>query len=227
MTELAKLIEAAYKTERVRSRRLAKRAGLTESLALRQTLEAAAGALGLAVLLAARQAARAADASRRASRILAQADALTFKRNQHLAPASAWRAWFDGSAHPNPGNIGIGALLCSPDGHQTDISQGAGYGNSSQAEYLALIAVLEVAVQRRPAQLIVYGDSQVVIDDVKRTGAGALSLQGERARVLTLLAQLNDVTLRWIPRHKNGAADGLSQQAVQRAQVDHDTKDPS
>ena len=227
MTDLTKLIAAAYQTERVRSRRLAKRAGLTEAMALRQTLEAAAGALGLEALLAERQAALDAAAARLAARVRAQADALRLKKNKDSPPVSAWLAWFDGSARPNPGSIGIGAMLRSPDGLQTDISRSAGYGNSSQAEYRALIALLEAAVQRQPAQLRVYGDSRVVIDDVNRTGAGAFSLQSERARVRSLLAQLSDVTLHWIPRHRNGAADALSQLAVRHPQMNQDTRNAS
>jgi ribonuclease HI len=67
-------------------------------------------------------------------------------RKASLQPlATAWRGWFDGSAHPNPGQIGIGALLCGPDGQRVEISRRAGHGSSSDAEYLALTALLEAA----------------------------------------------------------------------------------
>ena len=81
--------------------------------------------------------------------------------------AEAWLAWFDGSALPNPGRIGIGALLRGPQGQVVEISRRAGEGSSSEAEYLALIALLEAALLHQPAQLTVHGDSQVVIDDLK------------------------------------------------------------
>jgi ribonuclease HI len=217
MTEFEQLNAIAYKTERACSRRLERHAGLTELDALKRTLEASAGLQGLARLLAARHAARDADTARAAARALAKADLLALKRSKHRPPPSAWLAWFDGSAHPNPGEIGIGALLRGPDGQQFEISEGAGYGNSSEAEYHALIAVLAAAVQRQPAQLVIYGDSRVVIDDVNQSGGGARSLQAQREQVRSLMAQLSDVTLRWIPRHKNGAADALSQRAALHA----------
>lgn len=129
----------------------------------------------------------------------------------------AWRGWFDGSAHPNPGKLGIGALLLGPNGERIEVSQAAGYGNSSEAEYAALTAVLQAALALRPppAQLLLYGDSQVVINDVLgTTPAGAKGLEAQRASVVALLLQLHDVTLRWLPRHRNGEADKLSQLAI-------------
>ena len=215
MPSFEQLVAAAYKTERLASRRLARRDGRSEADALRSTLETRAGAAGLVQLLATRAQARQADAARLAARAQRSAAQLALKQGRHARAAAQWFAWFDGSAHPNPGKIGIGGLLSGPDGERVEISRGAGHGNSSEAEYLALIAVLEAALCLQPAQLVVHGDSQVVIDDVRRPAAiSALSLRHQRARVLELMAQLASVELRWIPRHRNGAADQLSQQAV-------------
>ncbi len=208
------LTAAAHHAERVRARRLAQRDAIPEPQALRQTLELAAGAGGLAALLAERAHARQAEAGRRAAKSRLQADRLAAKRAAGAAPATAWRAWFDGSAHPNPGRIGIGALLAGPAGEHLEISRRAGHGNSGEAEYSALIALLEAAVAARPAELVVYGDSRVVIDDASGATAGAAALAPQRARAAALLARLGQVRLQWIPRHKNAAADRLSQQAV-------------
>jgi ribonuclease HI len=43
---------------------------------------------------------------------------------------------------------------------------------------------------------------------------GAKGLDEHRARVLSLMAALDGVQLRWVPRHRNGEADRLSQQAA-------------
>ncbi|MCE3261495.1 MAG: ribonuclease family protein [Pseudoduganella sp.] len=139
------------------------------------------------------------------------------KLARQAAPASpaAWRAWFDGSAHPNPGRIGIGVLLSGPAGERVEISRRAGQGSSGDAEYLALIAALEMAVELGVPELLVYGDSQVVVQDVLLAPqAGAKALQEHRARVAQLMAALALVHVRWVPRHRNGEADRLSQQAV-------------
>ncbi|SDF62838.1 MULTISPECIES: ribonuclease HI family protein [unclassified Duganella] len=213
-SEFEMLATAAFKGERVAARRLAARTQVSEAQALLQVLSLAAGALGLAQLLAERQALRQRDEERRAGR---QADAAhkLAQRKAGMQATAAWRGWFDGSAHPNPGRIGIGALLCGPDGQRVEISRRAGHGNSSEAEYLALTALLEAAREMGATELAVHGDSQVVINDVNLYAArGAKGLEEHRARVMALMAALGAVNLRWVPRHRNGDADRLSQQAI-------------
>jgi len=137
-------------------------------------------------------------------------------RQKVSASPAAWHAWFDGSAHPNPGRIGIGALLQGPLGERVEISRRAGHGSSGDAEYLALIALLEAAVEMQLPELLVYGDSQVVVQDVLLAAEyGAKGLEQHRERAGALMARLAQVNVRWIPRHRNGEADRLSQQAAQ------------
>ena len=153
---------------------------------------------------------------RKEAKMQARRDQLALKRQDHGGP-QAWRGWFDGSAHPNPGKLGIGALLLGPNGERIEVSQAAGYGSSSDAEYAALAAVLQAALGVRPppVQLLLYGDSQVVINDVLgTTPAGAKGLETQRATVVALLEQFTEVSLRWLPRHRNGEADRLSQLAI-------------
>lgn len=135
---------------------------------------------------------------------------------RQIPPASdaAWRAWFDGSATPNPGRIGIGVLLAGPAGERVELSRRAGDGNSGDAEYLALIAALEKALELGVQELQVFGDSQVVVHDVLSTMAGAKGLERHRERVAQLMAALPQVHVRWVPRHRNAEADRLSQQAL-------------
>ncbi|CUI09115.1 ribonuclease HI family protein [Massilia antarctica] len=212
---LAQLVAAAFKAERGASRKLAARAGISEEQALRATLEQRAGARGLAALLDERAALLAAEMARLAERDTKRALARGARLNRHDGPPAPWRAWFDGSAHPNPGRCGIGALLTGPDGEHIEIARPAGYGNSSEAEYQALIAVLEAAVAHGAGGLTVHGDSRVVIDDVNGPElAGALSLRDYRARARALLGRIDGACVRWLPRHKNQAADALSQRAV-------------
>ena len=211
------LLSAAFESELRASRVLSRRSGCSPEQALRATLQQRAGAASpnaLMALLDQRAAQQAADASRAAARREQNAAALLLRQRRHDGVPTPWRAWFDGSAHPNPGDCGIGALLIGPAGEQFEISREAGYGNSSEAEYRALIALLEAAVTCGAHGLTVYGDSQVVIDDVTGSDArAAVSLHACRSAALALLAQLREVTLRWIPRHKNHLADALSQRA--------------
>jgi ribonuclease HI len=214
MTELDRLKGAANRSELAASRKLALHSSLPLEEALRLTLAASAGRDGLAALLAERAALRAAEAARTLARHTARAAALAVRRARHEGAPTAWRAWFDGSARPNPGRCGIGARLLGPEGQLVELSRAIGYGNSSEAEYLALIAVLETALAQGVRELTVYGDSRVVLDDVAAPASkSAPALQPYRARALALLAQLPGATLRWVPRHKNLDADALSQRA--------------
>ena len=215
MFDPAELLTLAFHAEKVAARRLARHSSISEEAALRVTLEQAAGADGLAALLGRRRALREADAARAAVRATRAALNQQARRTRHEGPATPWRAWFDGSAHPNPGRCGIGGLILGPGGERIEISQPAGYGNSSEAEYQALVAVLAAARRAGAAGLTVYGDSQVVIDDASCTPLhGAPALAEWRAAAQSLMKELGAVSLRWVPRHKNPEADALSQRAV-------------
>jgi ribonuclease HI len=215
MNDLVQLQRAANRDERDAARRLALSTGVTQAQALRRVLENSAGDGGLAALLSARAALRAAEDERALARRARKAAALAQRKLRQAGAPTAWRAWFDGSAHPNPGRCSIGALLLGPQGESIELSLAAGYGNSSEAEYRALIAVLEAAVRRSAHELTIYGDSRVVIDDVNGPAhAAARSLLAYRSAARALLDQLRGVTLRWVPRHRNTHADALSQRAA-------------
>lgn len=214
LPDLPALLEAAFKAERAAARKLVRSgAAADQASALRLTLERSAAPGALAQLLAERRQLRQADAARSAARTAARNAAMAARAARHAGPASAWRGWFDGSALPNPGRCGIGALLLGPDGERIEVARGAGYGNSSEAEYRALIALLDAACAAGARDLTIYGDSQVVINDMHHD-AGSPLLAELRGAASALLAALGNVTLRWIPRHKNGEADALSQRAV-------------
>ena len=203
------LFDYAYHAERVAARRIARRDALPELQALEALMTAKAGAQGLAALVDTRRQDAAMQSERRAARLAAQAARREEQSARHDGAASAWRAWFDGSARPNPGRCSIGAVLQGPDGQRIAISRAVGEGSSSDAEYLALIAVLEAAVAEGAHDLTVYGDSRVVIDDM--AGANSALLSAHRELAQSLLQQCSPVTLRWIPRHRNPEADALSQ----------------
>ncbi|MEZ2349274.1 reverse transcriptase-like protein [Caballeronia sp. RCC_10] len=218
MVELHELLAVAYKKERLRSRRLVRHAGLSEHAALVRTLEEAAAEQSLRDLVDARRAAqaKAADALRlRQLERVTRAKRRTAFDDLSAGESDAWIGWFDGSALPNPGRIGIGGVLKAPHGERIEISAAAGIGDSSAAEYLALLALLEAAARNGATRLVIYGDSRVVIDDVAApASAGIRRLTDHADRVRALIAQIGDVRLQWIPRARNADADRLSRQAL-------------
>ncbi|MFT5589869.1 MAG: ribonuclease HI [Bradyrhizobium sp.] len=208
-----RLCAVAFASERVRARRIARHGGLTECEALQQLLQATAQASqqphGLNELITMRLQSVARGQERSAAR--KQEQALAWQRKQAVrSPAVAsWTGWFDGSACPNPGCIGLGARLCGPDGFVAEFSLAGGHGDSNQAEYMALLVLLDAALAELPDQLLIHGDSCIVIDDV--TGMHCVaSLDDYRYRALAVLAQLGAVRFCWIPRRRNAAADALS-----------------
>ena len=215
MNEPIDLQTIAYKAERAASRRLARSHGLSDAQALRRTLELRAGRAGLAALVAERLALRAAESARAGARVQAQASARAARDARQAGRPSAWQAWFDGSARPNPGRCAIGVLLRGPVGAGLELSLPAGHGDSSDAEYRALIALLEAALAQGADDLAIHGDSQVVIGDVSGPDARAApALRAYRERARALLARFDNVSLRWVPRHRNALADALSQRAL-------------
>jgi ribonuclease HI len=211
----------AYKKERALARRLAKRTSMTEHEALTQVLERAAAGVPLTGLIAQRRKQQADAEAAKRQRVEAREASLQARRTRTIPrDAHAWHAWFDGSAHPNPGKIGIGALLESPHGETVTISAPSGHGDSCQAEYLALIAVLDAALDlpTKPAKLIVHGDSRVVIDDMLADPSRRSVLLATYAcQALESIERLKPectVELQWIPRARNTLADALSQRAV-------------
>lgn len=209
-----RLASLSHHAERTASRRLAARSGCSYDDALLTTLrDIAGGATRLASLLDQRAAEQAAQQARATERQSRRQAALSRREQLKNGAPTPWRGWFDGSAWPNPGRCGIGALLTGPGARRIAVSRAAGYGNSSEAEYRALIALLETALAQGADAITVYGDSKVVIDDVLGTGAAAASLADLRAGAQALIGQFSDITLRWIPRHRNADADALSQQA--------------
>ena len=207
------LLTASFHRERVIARRLARNEGLAPALALQQVLESVAGDTPLADFINIRQ---------RASEI--QLETHTLRRDaarlrhwaRHAAretDPAAWQIWFDGSAIPNPGRLGLGALLQAPDGHCYQYSLAGGEGDNNDAEYLALILALEQALPMHSEALVVYGDSRIVIDDVLGL-LPVVSLERHRLHARRLLARFTDVRLVWIPRARNTAADALARAAL-------------
>jgi len=130
--------------------------------------------------------------------------------------SNTWKAWFDGATEPNPGERGIGGLLVSPDGLiRLEISAAIGFGTNNEAEYAALQAVLDKGIELGIENLIIRGDSQLVIKQV--SGEWACKSPNLFAPVMAAkiaMRKIQNVHLHWIPREENEEADALSTAAL-------------
>ena len=144
---------------------------------------------------------------------------------QAAAPLTpgAWVIHCDGSAWPNPGRMGLGAVLTGPDGTvQHQISEATTFtGCNNEAELRALMQALQWLAQQglaasTPVQ--VFSDNSVLVEQLGGHPAAPIArlatLFGEARQTLRLFPQAQ---VQWIPRHRNGAADTLARAALGRA----------
>jgi ribonuclease HI len=121
-------------------------------------------------------------------------------------------AYFDGGARSNPGPAGYGVYIVDDQGNvQAELHGSLGIATNNVAEYHGLIAALQWAVERGLTQIIVKGDSLLIIEQmrgnykVKHEGLKPLYLQAKM-----LVMQIGDVKFAHVPREQNKDADRLS-----------------
>ena len=123
-----------------------------------------------------------------------------------------YELYFDGGANPNPGRAGAGAviyknneeILCTS--HFVGINQ-----TNNEAEYTGLIKGFELAFKNEIYDLIVKGDSQLVIKQMK----GEYKVKAENLKVLYSKAKeseckFNSIIYLHVKRDFNKRADQLA-----------------
>eukprot|EP01032_Pedospumella_encystans_P017986 gene17986-20490_t len=133
--------------------------------------------------------------------------------------------YFDGGALGNPGKAGAGYLLypeCAQPPHIASVEpftkaavRMKGICTNNQAEYVGLIHGLQAAIAHKVTHLTVYGDSELVIKQMK----GLYKVKNPILQVLNMKAQslahqLTSVSYNWVERSKNKPADALSNVAM-------------
>jgi ribonuclease HI len=125
-------------------------------------------------------------------------------------------AYFDGACRGNPGTGARGATLLEDDTEIATASQQLrGKLTNNQAEYRALEAALQLADRHGVSELLVRGDSELIIKQVKgEYSVNANNLKPFHDRVTDLLQSFDAVALQHVPRSKNKRADELASQAI-------------
>jgi ribonuclease HI len=129
---------------------------------------------------------------------------------------------FDGCSKGNPGLSGAGAVI-----YNNNIEVWGGYSfvdtsaTNNQAEYTGLIIGLKYAVENQIQDLLVQGDSQLVINQMTgkyKCNADKLVCLHKTAKVLE--KQIKNVQYAHVLRKFNARADELSNMAVQKYMED-------
>jgi ribonuclease HI len=132
----------------------------------------------------------------------------------------------DGGARGNPGPAGIGVVLKDDsDVVIGEIARGIGEATNNVAEYSALIAGLELALDQGVTDIEVYMDSELVVSQL----TGAWKIKNDRLRVLavqarSLLNRFEHATIQHVRRELNADADRLANQGMDVAMLDIDAE---
>lgn len=77
------------------------------------------------------------------------------------------KVYTDGVASKNPGDIGVGFIAYENGKKIYEISRRVGFGASQEAKYLAVLEGLKTVCLDMPNRIVVYSDSQLVINQLK------------------------------------------------------------
>ncbi|KAA3473594.1 RNA-directed DNA polymerase (Reverse transcriptase), Ribonuclease H [Gossypium australe] len=122
----------------------------------------------------------------------------------------SWKLNFDGAS--NAVGNGIGAILISPSGDHYPFTCKLDFDcTNNMAEYEACIMGLRAAVERKIKVLEVYGDSSLVIYQLKgEWETRDPKLIDYRKVVMGLIEEFDDITFNYLPRDENQMVDALA-----------------
>lgn len=124
-----------------------------------------------------------------------------------------YKAFFDGGATPNPGDMKIGGYIEDPFGKRRiyTYSFEIGYGTNNEAEYYSLLHLCHIIVALEIYQVRITGDSKLVINQVngiwKAKDQRMISLRDE---VKDTLKNVTQWDLVHVLRKHNKQADALT-----------------
>lgn len=124
----------------------------------------------------------------------------------------------DGASRGNPGPAGVGVLLLDEKGRPLlKLNRFLGRTTNNEAEYQALIDGLKAAEKLKLARLSIFLDSELVVKQLQ----GEYRVRNPRLKPLfeevgSRLQRLGNYAIMHISRERNGEADRLANEAVDR-----------
>jgi len=117
------------------------------------------------------------------------------------------KLFFDGGCRPNPGKIEGAVVRKGVVHYRHDL----GTGDNSDAEWLAAIQALEIAADHGDRDVVLLGDSTVVVTQANgRAPCRSAALKAYRARFAEIALGFDRVRLRHIGRAQNLAGIALA-----------------
>jgi ribonuclease HI len=119
--------------------------------------------------------------------------------------------FFDGGCRPNPGPIEIAVVTRGQANFRDDL----GIGDNNEAEWLALLHALEIAIVGATSDVLLIGDSTLVIEQASgRWPCRSAHLKPYLERFRALAPQIRTLKLRQVPRSKNLAGIALARRGL-------------
>lgn len=134
------------------------------------------------------------------------------------APEIHLVAHTDGGARGNPGPAGYGVVIQDAQGNRVaGLSQYLGHQTNNFAEYQALIAALEYAVEHGPRALRVISDSELLVRQMRGIyKVKEPTLRDLHGRASQLVRQLEWFDIDHVLRGHNKEADQLANEAMDK-----------
>jgi ribonuclease HI len=127
-------------------------------------------------------------------------------------------AYFDGASRGNPGPAAIGWALVNSDGIVAEGGETIGRATNNQAEYDALIRVLEAARDVGIEEVDIRGDSQLAVKQIRgEWDTNDPELREKRVQARELLMGFDRWDIEHVPREINERADELANEALDDA----------
>jgi len=123
--------------------------------------------------------------------------------------------YFDGASRGNPGPAAIGWVLVSGDGIVAEAGERIGQATNNLAEYEALVAGLEAALEYGFEEVVIRGDSELIVKQVRgEWDTNDPDLRERRVRARELLMDFDEWSISHVPRELNDRADDLANEAL-------------
>ena len=125
-----------------------------------------------------------------------------------MAYGQSIKLFFDGGCRPNPGPIECAVVRKGVAHYRHDL----GAGSNSDAEWLAAIHALEIALQNGDRDITLLGDSTLVVTQASGTArCRSAALEAHRARFAELAVGFDRFRIRHIGRAQNLAGIALAE----------------
>jgi ribonuclease HI len=141
-----------------------------------------------------------------------------FPKHDPNTPQHHLVAYTDGGARGNPGPAAYGVVIQDKTGREVaTLSDYLGHQTNNFAEYQALIAALEYAIQHGEKALKVVSDSELLVRQINGIyKVKNPTLRDLHARAQQLIRQLEWFSITHVLRSKNQKADRLANAAMDK-----------